>query len=101
MDIVTFALCKKMTQNGVSSDEVKQQIEEIKKLIEQIEVDKEEYDIKLSSIEENILYNPSSITLVWLLISLDFVSLLLSTFPSILVPSDFSFKVSAFSVCSS
>ena len=54
MDIVTFALCKKMTQNGVSSDEVKQQIEEIKKLIEQIEVDKEEYDIKLSSIEEKV-----------------------------------------------
>lgn len=55
MDIVTFALCKKMTQGGGgTSAEVQQQIDEIKKLIEQIEVDKEEYDIKLSSIEEKI-----------------------------------------------
>ena len=33
MDIVTFALCKKMTQNGVSSDEVQKQIDEIKNSI--------------------------------------------------------------------
>ena len=54
MDIVTFALCKKMTQNGVSSAEVQQQIDEIKTMITQLETRQEEYDIKLSSIEEKI-----------------------------------------------
>lgn len=54
MDIVTFALCKKMTQNGVSSAEVQQQIDEIKTMITQLETRQEEYDIKLSSIEEKV-----------------------------------------------
>lgn len=55
MDIVTFALCKKMTQGGGgTSAEVQQQIDEIKTMITQLETRQEEYDIKLSSIEEKV-----------------------------------------------
>ena len=54
MDIVTFALCKKMTQNGVSSDEVKQQIEEIKNSISELQTGQGESDLEIQAIQTAI-----------------------------------------------
>ena len=56
MDIVTFALCKKMASQGGggTSAEVQQQIDEIKTMITQLETGQEEYDAKLTSIEEKV-----------------------------------------------
>lgn len=51
MDIVTFALCKKMTQNGVSSDEVKQQIDEIKNSISELQTGQGESDLEIQAIQ--------------------------------------------------
>lgn len=51
-DVVTYALCKK--GGGGTSAEVQQQIDEIKTMITQLETRQEEYDIKLSSIEEKV-----------------------------------------------
>ena len=51
-DVVTYALCRK--GGGGTSAEVQQQIEEIKTMITQLETRQEEYDIKLSSIEEKV-----------------------------------------------
>ena len=56
MDIVTFALCKKLASQGGggTSAEVQQQIDEIKTMITQLETGQEEYDAKLTSIEEKV-----------------------------------------------
>ena len=54
MDIVTFALCKKMTQNGVSSDEVKQQIDEIKNSISELQTGQGESDLEIQAIQTAI-----------------------------------------------
>lgn len=51
-DVVTYALCRK--GGGGTSAEVQQQIDEIKTMITQLETRQEEYDIKLSSIEEKV-----------------------------------------------
>lgn len=51
MDIITFALCKKMTQNGVSSDEVKQQIDEIKNSISELQTGQGESDLEIQAIQ--------------------------------------------------
>ena len=51
-DVVTYALCRK--GGGGTSAEVQQQINEIKTMITQLETRQEEYDIKLSSIEEKV-----------------------------------------------
>lgn len=51
-DVVTYALCRK--GGGGASAEVQQQIDEIKTMITQLETRQEEYDIKLSSIEEKV-----------------------------------------------
>ena len=51
-DVVTYALCRK--SGGGTSAEVQQQIDEIKTMITQLETRQEEYDIKLSSIEEKV-----------------------------------------------
>lgn len=51
-DVVTYALCRK--GGGSTSAEVQQQIDEIKTMITQLETRQEEYDIKLSSIEEKV-----------------------------------------------
>lgn len=54
MDIVTFALCKKMTQNGVSSDEVQQQIDEIKNSISELQTGQGESDLEIQAIQTAI-----------------------------------------------
>ena len=54
MDIVTFALCKKMTQNGVSSDEVQQQIDEIKDSISELQTGQGESDLEIQAIQTAI-----------------------------------------------
>ena len=54
MDIVTFALCKKMTQNGVSSDEVQQQINEIKNSISELQTGQGESDLEIQAIQTAI-----------------------------------------------
>ena len=54
MDIVTFALCKKMTQNRVSSDEVKQQIDEIKNSISELQTGQGESDLEIQAIQTAI-----------------------------------------------
>ena len=56
MDIVTFALCKKLASQGGggTSAEVQQQINEIKTMITQLETGQEEYDAKLTSIEGKV-----------------------------------------------
>lgn len=54
MDIITFALCKKMTQNGVSSDEVKQQIDEIKNSISELQTGQGESDLEIQAIQTAI-----------------------------------------------
>ena len=56
MDIVTFALCKKLASQGGggTSAEVQQQIDEIKTMITQLETGQEEYDAKLTSIEGKV-----------------------------------------------
>ena len=51
-DVVTYALCRKGGE--ATSAEVQQQINEIKTMITQLETRQEEYDIKLSSIEEKV-----------------------------------------------
>ena len=54
MDIVTFALCKKITQNGVSSDEVQQQIDEIKNSISELQTGQGESDLEIQAIQTAI-----------------------------------------------
>ena len=54
MDIVTFALCKKMTQNGVSSAEVQQQIDEIKNSISELQTGQGESDLEIQAIQTAI-----------------------------------------------
>ena len=54
MDIVTFALCKKMTQNGVSSAEVQQQIDEIKNSISELKAGQGESDLEIQAIQTAI-----------------------------------------------
>ena len=54
MDIVTFALCKKMAQNGVSSDEVQQQINEIKNSISELQTGQGESDLEIQAIQTAI-----------------------------------------------
>ena len=54
MDIVTFALCKKMTQNGVSSEEVQQQIDEIKNSISELQTGQGESDLEIRAIQTAI-----------------------------------------------
>ena len=55
MDIVTFALCKKLASQGENvSAEIQQQINEIKTMITQLETGQEEYDAKLTSIEGKV-----------------------------------------------
>lgn len=54
MDIVTFALCKKMTQNGVSSAEVQQQINEIKNSISELKTGQGESDLEIQAIQTTI-----------------------------------------------
>ena len=54
MDIVTFALCKKMTQNGVSSEEVQQQIDEIKNSISELQTGQGESDLEIQAIQTAI-----------------------------------------------
>lgn len=53
-DVVTYALCRK--GGGGTSAEVQQQIDEIKTMTTQLETGQEEYDIKLSSIEEKSMH---------------------------------------------
>ena len=54
MDIVTFALCRKMTQSSGTSDEVKQQIDEIKNSISELKTGQGESDLEIQAIQTTI-----------------------------------------------
>lgn len=55
MDIVTFALCKKMTQGGGgTSAEVQQQIDEIKNSISELKTGQGESDLEIQAIQTTI-----------------------------------------------
>ena len=52
MDIVTFALCKKMTSQG--ENEVQQQIDEIKNSISELQTGQGESDLEIQAIQTAI-----------------------------------------------